>query len=425
MHSVVIIGSGFGAITAAIALQKRNITDFVMLERRSFFGGTWLQNTYPGAAVDVQSPLYSVSGEPYTWSHLFAKQGELAQYTESLIRKYLLDEHIQLHAEVTESRWVDDHWQLTLSDGQIFKAKAVINATGPLSTPVVPEFKGLNEYQGAHFHSNDWQHNVAIEGKNVAVVGSGASAVQIIPAIVDKVKSLRVVQRTPHWLLPRMDWSFSPSVAKLLACKPIYAFIRWVLYWSFELRVVAFKYSPLLLKLVGYYPAMRHLKKQVKSEGLRDKLTPNFTIGCKRIIVSNTYYPALQKEHTSLHDKSDGIIGFWEKGIEFAKSGKVEVDVVVFATGYDAADSMISYSVIGENNQELAEQWKDYPRAYLGTSMPQFPNFFMVTGPNTGIGHTSAIFVIESQMKYIMHCIDRLQNSEVSSIQPTVQAEDS
>ncbi|WP_229333574.1 NAD(P)/FAD-dependent oxidoreductase [Glaciecola sp. MH2013] len=423
MHAVVIIGSGFGAITAAIALQKRNISDFVMLERRSFFGGTWLQNTYPGAAVDVQSPLYSVSGEPYVWSHLFAKQSELADYTESLIQKYLLDQHIKLNSEVIESRWMGSFWRLSLANGKSLEAKAVINATGPLSTPVIPKFNNMADYQGVSFHSNDWQHDVEIDGKDVAIVGSGASAVQIIPAIVDRVKSLAVVQRTPHWLLPRMDWSFPKWLARILAFRPLYTLIRWCIYWALELRVIAFKYSPFLLKLVGHYPALRHLRKQVESPQLRAKLTPDFTIGCKRIIVSNTYYPALQKDNLRLFDASDAMLGFWEGGIEFAISGKVKADVVVFATGYDAADSMISYSVIGQHNIALSQQWKDYPRAYLGTTMPNFPNFFVVTGPNTGIGHTSAIFVIESQMKYISRCIDELQKETVTSIQPSAEAE--
>ncbi len=423
MHSVVIIGTGFGAISAAIALQKRNIIDFVMLERRSFAGGTWLQNAYPGAAVDVQSPLYSISGEPYPWSHLFAKQNELADYTESLIAKFLLSKHIRLNSEVIESRWQHNHWQVTTADKQVLQAKIVINATGPLSTPVIPDFKGLDKFEGQHFHTNDWQHDVDIAGKTVAVIGSGASAVQVIPAIVEKVKKLHVVQRTPHWLLSRLDWAFPSWLAKILAFKPLYTLIRWCIYWSLELRVIAFKYSPFLLKMLGYYPAMRHLKKQVDDPELRQKLTPDFTIGCKRIIVSNTYYPALQHRNTVLHDANDSLQHFTKTGIVFEHSGEQAIDVVVFATGYDAADSMISYSVIGKGGVSLQEQWQDFPRAYLGTTMPNFPNYFVVTGPNTGIGHTSAIFVIESQMKYIMQCIEKIQDEKLQSIEPTIQAE--
>jgi cation diffusion facilitator CzcD-associated flavoprotein CzcO len=423
MHSVVIVGTGFGAISAAIALLKRNIRDFVMLERRGFAGGTWLQNSYPGAAVDVQSPLYSISGEPYAWSHLFAKQNELANYTQGLIEKYLLAEHISLNAEVVASVWCDDHWQLTLTNGDKLSGKTIINATGPLSTPIIPDFEGFKTFQGKSFHTNDWQHDVDIKDKNVAIIGSGASAVQVIPAIIDKVKKLHVIQRTPHWVLPRLDWAFPPWLSNILALRPIYTLIRWFIYWSLEARVLAFKYNHTLLKMVGEWPAKKHLKKQVHDDSLRNKLTPDFTIGCKRIIISNTYYPALQKSNCELHDQQDTLLGFTEKGLSFADSGEVEADVVIFATGYNAADSMVSYDVTGRNNASLTEQWQDYPRAYLGTAIPNFPNFFVITGPNTGIGHTSAIFVIESQLKYVMRCIDILQDDNIKALEPTKEAE--
>lgn len=423
MYSVVIVGTGFGAISAAIALQKRNISNFIMLERRSFAGGTWLQNSYPGAAVDVQSPLYSISGEPYAWSHLFAKQNELADYTENLITKYLLADHIQLNAQVIDATWCSDHWSITIANKETIQAHSIINATGPLSTPVIPEFDGLDKYQGQHFHTNDWQHDVAITDKAVAIIGSGASAVQVIPAIVDKVDTLHVVQRTPHWLLPRMDWSFPAWLRKTLAFKPLYTAIRWFIYWALEIRVVAFKYNRTILKIVGQWPALRHLKKQVADADLRKKLIPDFTIGCKRIVVSSSYYPALQKSNCELHDNQDKLLGFFETGLIFERSGKVDVDVVIFATGYNASESMVSYTVTGSNQVTLSEQWDEFPRAYLGTSAPNFPNFFIVTGPNTGIGHTSAIFIIESQMKYIMRCIDILQDNQIKTIEPTVNAE--
>jgi cation diffusion facilitator CzcD-associated flavoprotein CzcO len=423
MHAVVIVGTGFGAISAAIALLKRDIEDFVMLERRSFAGGTWLQNSYPGAAVDVQSPLYSIAGEPYAWSHLFAKQNELAAYTQNLIAKYLLCEHIRLNAEVVGAIWRDSYWDVRLANDEILTCKAIINATGPLSNPVVPEFNGFDKFKGSSFHTNDWQHSVDITNKKVAVIGSGASAVQVIPAIVDKVATLHVIQRTPHWVIARMDWAFPRWLSNVFAFLPLYTVIRWFIYWTLEMRVLAFKYSRTLLKVLAEWPARKHLKNQVGDEALRKKLTPDFTIGCKRIILSNIYYPALQRANCELHDQHDTFIGFTENGLSFAGSGDLEVDVVVFATGYNASDSMVSYDVTGRKGTRLNEHWRDYPRAYLGTTVPNFPNFFVITGPNTGIGHTSAIFVIESQMKYVMRCIDILQSSKVKAIEPTESAE--
>ena len=423
MHAVVIIGSGFGGLSAAINLLKEGINDFIMLERRSFAGGTWLQNRYPGAAVDVHSPLYSLSGHPFAWSHMFAKQNELAQYTQHIIEQYQLSAKIRLNTPVLNANWDKDHWKIVAGNAQIFEAKILINATGPLSTPLIPAFEGLATFKGQKFHSNDWPSQLDLTNKTVAIIGSGASSVQIAPAIIDKVKHLHVVQRTPHWILPRPDFSIPKCLRKPLAFRPIYALIRWFIYWMLELRVLAFKYSKTLLKLVAQRPAENFLQKQVKDEQLRAKLRPDFIIGCKRILISNTYYPTLQKDNCTLHDKSDAFMGFTENGLAFENSGECPVDVVIFATGFNAVDSMVSYNVVGRNGHQLKQQWQDYPRAYLGTSLPNFPNLFLVTGPNTGIGHTSAIFVIESQMKYIMQCVRKLTYNGITSIEPTEYAE--
>ncbi|MBT1449650.1 NAD(P)/FAD-dependent oxidoreductase [Glaciecola sp. XM2] len=424
MHNIIIIGTGFGGISAAIKLNQRGIHDFIMLERRSFFGGTWMQNRYPGAAVDVPSPLYSVEGEPYPWTRLFAKRNELEAYTAHLVEKHQLNEKIKLNAEVKQAKWMDDHWQLTLKDGQVLQARTVINATGPLSTPVVPEFEGKDDFEGQSFHCNDWPDNLDLQDKKVAIIGSGASAIQIIPAIVEKVKKLHVFQRTPHWVIPRFDPKFPKWIQKLLSVKWLYGLIKRAIYVHYEVRVLAFKYSKFLLTVVGQGPANRLLKKQVPDEAFRKTLTPDFVIGCKRILISNTYFPALQKDNVSFHDKSSGIKRITKTGIVTSKDESLDVDVIVYATGYDAADSLISYEVRGRHNIALADQWSEYPRAYLGTSVPNFPNFFVVTGPNTGIGHTSAIYVIESQMRYIMQCVEKLQTPGVNSIEPTEYAEE-
>ncbi len=426
MHSTVIVGTGFGGISAAIALKKQSIDDFIMLERRSFAGGTWLQNRYPGAAVDVQSPLYSLSGNPFPWTHLFAKQPEIAKYTTEIIEKYELNSHIELNSTVKNARWQSDHWEIELSSGRYIQSKILINATGPLSTPLIPEFKDADKFTGRAFHCNDWPSDLSSEqllGKKVGIIGSGASAIQIIPAIIDKVKTLHVFQRTPHWILPRPDWKIPKRLRRLFALKPIYYVIRFIIYWLLELRVIAFKYSPRLLKLVGERPAKRHLKQQVQDDELRNKLTPNFVIGCKRILISDNYYPALQKENCTLHDKNNNIMAFTESGLLLKNAGNIDLDIIVFATGYNALESMVSYPVTGRDNVKLHAQWKDYPRAYLGTAVPNFPNFFVVTGPNTGIGHTSAIYVIESQIKYISHCINLLRDKRITSVEPTASAE--
>ena len=253
---------------------------------------------------------------------------------------------------------------------------------------------------------------------------TSSSAAQVIPAIIDNVKSLHVFQRTPHWVLPRWDIVFKPWQRKLLRVKWIYSLLRTVIYWLLEFRVLGFKYSRFILGLLGTRPAKRYLQSTVNDDELRQKLTPDFTIGCKRIIVSSTLYPALAHDNTTVHDKDDAVVKLTNNAVVTSQDKTIPIDVLVYSTGYDATDGIISYSVEGRNGAILSNVWADFPRAYLGTSIPDFPNLFIVTGPNTGIGHTSAIFVIESQMRYIMNCITKVVQEHKSTIEVTPNAED-
>lgn len=424
-YTVVIIGSGFGGQCAAINLHKIGVDDFCILERRPFLGGTWSQNTYPGAAVDVQSPLYSISSEPYDWSQMFADQYELQEYTEHVINKHYLREKTALNANVIEVRWneAESKWIIKTEKAGDFKAKILINASGPLSTPVIPKFKGQEKFKGHSFHTNNWDQNYDYKNKRVAIIGSGASAAQVIPAIAPDVKHLHVFQRTPHWVLPRADRVFSPTERKLLSNKWVYKGLRTGIYWALESRVIAFKYSKTLLNVAAQQQALKFLKKQVKDPVLRAKLTPDYTIGCKRIILSNTLYPALTRNNVSLYSKEQGIKEITETGIITQDGQKFDADLIVYSTGYDATDGVISYPVIGKKGTSMADVWSEYPRAYLGTTVPEFPNLFIVTGPNTGIGHTSAIFVIESQMQYIMNSIKLIKEKKLKSLEVKAEAE--
>lgn len=425
-YRVIIIGSGFGGQCAAIRLLEQGITDFRILERRDFMGGTWCQNSYPGAAVDVQSPLYSISSEPYVWSQMFAEQDELERYTNEVIDKHGLRDMTTRNANVRQVRWDDTakRWIIDTDAAGSFQAQVLINASGPLSTPVIPNFPGRDTFKGKSFHTNNWDHSYDYHGKRVAIIGSGASAAQVIPAIADKVGELHVFQRSPHWVLPRPDRKFSPFERKLLAIKPLYKALRWAIYWALESRVIGFKYSKTMLNLVAQREALKHLERQVPDPVLRKKLTPDFTIGCKRIILSSTLYPALSRANVRVHDRNDGISSINERGILTSKGEQLDVDLIIYSTGYDATDGVISYPVIGKDGVALSDVWAEYPRAYLGTAIPGFPNLFVVTGPNTGIGHTSAIFVIESQMKYITDCLNKLQKSGKQSIEVRREAED-
>lgn len=424
-YQVVIIGSGFGGQCAAIRLLEQGIGNFRILERRDFMGGTWCQNSYPGAAVDVQSPLYSISSEPSRWSQMFVEQDELQRYTNAVIDKHGLRERTTLKANVKQVRWDESRqrWLIETEAAGSFEAQILINASGPLSTPVIPNFPGRDSFQGKSFHTNGWDHSYDYRGKRVAIIGSGASAAQVIPAIADKAETLHVFQRSPHWVLPRPDRRFTRVERWLLGFRPFHKLLRWSIYWALEFRVVGFKYSKAALNLFAQKHAERHLAKQVPDPVLRKKLTPDFTIGCKRIILSSTLYPALSRPNVTLHDRHDGIAEINATGIRTAQGQQVDVDLIVWSTGYDATDGVISYPVIGKGGQTLAKRWEEYPRAYLGTAVPGFPNFFIVTGPNTGIGHTSAIFVIESQMNYILGSLKRLAKSGKQSIEVKPEAE--
>ncbi len=424
-HTAIIIGSGFGGQAAAINLRRIGIEDFLILERRAWMGGTWSQNSYPGAAVDVQSPLYSLSFEPYRWSQMFAEQDELVEYTNHVLAKHGLREKTKLNANVTKVQWDEaaQTWQVQLESGETLAAKFLINASGPLSTPVIPHFKGRDTFQGQTFHTNNWQHSYDHKGKRVAIIGSGASAAQVIPAIAHEVAQLHVFQRTPHWVLPRPDHVFSKFERALLGNKLIYKALRTAIYWGLESRVIGFKYSQKMLNVVAQKAALKHIAQQISDPAIRQAVTPDYTIGCKRIILSSTLYPALCRPNVQLHPKDDGIAEINARGILTAKGQQIDLDLIVYSTGYDATDGVISYPVVGKGGRSVQDVWAEFPRAYLGTSLPGFPNFFVVTGPNTGIGHTSAIFVIEAQMEYIRRAIQAVQKQGAKAIEVKPQAE--
>ena len=424
-YQAIIIGSGFGGQCAALKLKENGIENFLILERRNFMGGTWCQNTYPGAAVDVQSPLYSIESEPYDWSQMFVQQDELEAYTNYVIDKNGLRHKTQTNANVNRVEWheEDQVWHVHVQDQPILAAKFLINASGPLSTPVIPDFKGKDNFKGQSFHTNNWDQEYDYHSKRVAIIGSGASAAQVIPAIAKDVNKLHVFQRTPHWVLPRPDYVFKLWQRKLLKKKVLNKTLRKIIYWGLESRIIGFKYSNKMLELTAQNKAIKHINKQIPDPKLRNKVTPSYTIGCKRIILSDTLYPALCRDNVSLHDRNNGIKEITESGIITQSGEKLDLDLIIYSTGYQGSHGALSFPVIGRAKKSLSDFWNEYPRAYLGTSAPGFPNLFIVTGPNTGIGHTSAIVVIEAQMNYIIACIKSLTGNNNKAIEVKADAE--
>lgn len=425
-YTVIIIGTGFGGLCAALRLRQQGIENFLLLERCDKMGGTWVQNTYPGAAVDVQSPLYCIENEPYDWSQMFATQQELQHYTEWVIHKHQLQQKTLTRATVEKIQWQEQQqrWLLDLAGHDQLQAQFVINASGPLSKAVIPNLPGQEQFQGASFHTNHWDHQVDYKGKKVAIIGSGASAAQVIPAIAADVAQLHIFQRTPHWVLPRPDYVFKTWQRKLLRLPFFNRLLRGLIYWGLETRVIGFKYSSLMLDIVAGRKARQLIRRQIADTELQKKVTPDFQLGCKRVILSNSLYPAYCRPNVQLHDKTDGIAQITEQGVITTKGQQIDLDLMIYATGFDATDGLISYPVIGRNGQTLQSFWQDFPRAYLGTTVPDFPNLFIVTGPNTGIGHTSAIVVIEAQLNYILEAIQQVQNKGKNFIEVTAQAEE-
>jgi len=425
-YKVIIIGSGFGGQLAAINLVKEGITDFLILERRNFMGGTWSQNVYPGAAVDVPSPLYAISSEPYDWSQMYAEQKELNEYTNFIIEKHKLRDKTAINSTVSKIQWCElsQFWQVDIEGRESYQAQFVINASGPLSTPVIPDFKGRDKFKGKSFHSNNWDSSYDHKDKRVAVIGSGASAAQIIPAIAKDVRHLTVLQRAPHWVMPRNDYIFKNWQRAILRKKWAYNLLRNTIYCILEYRILGFKYSQKLLNLVGKTDSLKHIKKQIPDPKLQKLVTPDFDFGCKRVILSDTLYPAYCQDNVDLITKENGIKEITENGIMTQDGVEHELDLIVYSTGYDATDGVISYPVVGKDGQTLAQAWHEFPRAYLGTSAPGFPNLFIVTGPNTGIGHTSALFLIESQMSYIMKGIKQVEKQNKKVIEVKTDAEE-
>lgn len=424
-YTAIIIGSGFGGQTAAMKLKKMGIEDFVILERRDFMGGTWCQNTYPGAAVDVQSPLYSIEAEPYKWTQMYAEQAELEKYTNYVIDKHNLRIKTHTNTNVEGVRWneAEHKWVVSTNQGE-YVGQFLINASGPLSTPMIPNFKGKDSFKGESFHTNNWNWEYDYKGKRVAVIGSGASAAQAIPAMAGDIGEMHVFQRSPHWVLPRPDRKFMKFERFLLGFKPLHKLLRTLIYWQLETRVIGFKYSKLMLEFAAQRKAERFIKKQISDPELQKAVKPDFTIGCKRIILSSTLYPALDQDNVHVHTKDDGIAEINANGILTTQGKQIDVDLIVYATGYCATDGVISYPVEGRGGRTIAQQWDEFPRAYLGTSLPGFPNLFIMTGPNTGIGHTSAIFVIEAQLNYIEKAINSVRNGQHQTIEPSEKAED-
>lgn len=406
---IVIIGTGFGGLGMAIQLKKAGIESFTLLEKASNLGGTWRDNTYPGAACDVQSHLYSYSFEPKSdWTRKFGLQPEIRSYMESCASKYGLHEHIHFNQEVANAQFdkASAQWTLTTKGGETLTADIVISAVGQLNQPAYPSIPGADRFKGALFHSARWNHDVDLTGKSVAVIGTGASAIQFVPQIVPKVKEVKLFQRSGAWVIPKPDRPFSGFEQWLFESFPLIdRLYRTSIYWKNEVRALGFTKLGFLLEAWAWQ-SKRVMRKHVKDPVKRAKLTPDYKIGCKRILISNDWFPAVSQDHVDII--TDGIQEITEDGLISADGTHHKVDVIIYGTGFKATDFLTPMQVTGLNGLDLNEAWKDGADAYKGLCVSGFPNLFLLYGPNTNLAHSSIIFMLESQIRYVMQCVRML-----------------
>lgn len=404
--SVVIIGTGFGGVAAAIELKRAGFDDVLILERGDDVGGVWRENTYPGAACDVPSPFYSFSFEPNPrWPHRFSRQPAILDYLRHIAEEYDLHRHIRFGAEVTQARYDDStgRWTVRTAGGETVDAGAVVPAVGQLSRPSWPDIPGLESFAGDSFHSAQWDHSVDLRGKRVAVIGTGASAIQFVPEIQPEVAALKVFQRTPPYLVPRPDSDFGPRHHTVFEKLSFTQRVERGTWWAVcETLAIAFLYSKPLARAVTAI-SRRHMRKQVPDPALFAKVWPDYPVGCKRILFSSDYLPALGQPNVEV--VTDGIREIRPEGIVDADGSLHEVDVIVHGTGFTASDFLAPIEVRGRGGADLRERWREGAHAYLGLAVPDFPNMFLMYGPNTNVGSGSIVFMLEQQARHLAEAI--------------------
>lgn len=414
-HRVIIVGGGFSGLGVAIRLLAAGIRDFVLLERAEQLGGTWRENTYPGCACDVPSQLYSFSYAPHAWSRVFAPQPEIQRYLLKVADEHGVMPYVKLGCALEAARWDDaaQVWQLDTSTGPL-RARVLVAGLGPLHVPKLPDIPGLDRFAGEVFHSARWNHALSLRGRKVAVIGTGSSAIQFVPEIQPQVERLVLFQRTAPWVLPKPDHVY-PRVEQA-AFDHLPGFrrgYRSTIYGLLELLQLAER-KPAVMQQIQKV-GLAHLRMQVRDARLREQLTPHFTLGCKRLLLSNTYYPALQRDNVELVPHAMTEIRL--RSVVGGDGHEREVDTIICGTGFHVTDSPAAELIVGRQGRSLAQVWEGSPHAYLGTSIAGFPNFFFMIGPNLGNGHSSALVLIEAQADYIADALATMAREQLTSVE--------
>jgi cation diffusion facilitator CzcD-associated flavoprotein CzcO len=420
---VVILGTGFSGLGMAIRLKQQGDENFVVLEQASAIGGTWRDNTYPGCACDIPSHLYSFSfALNPNWSRSYSPQREIWDYLRRCAKHFGILPHILWNTKLLEASWhdTDQCWHITTTQGQ-YTTNILILGNGPLSEPSFPLIPGIDLFEGVKFHSAQWNHDFDLSGKNVAVIGTGASSIQFIPKIQPQVKHLSLFQRTPPWILPRNDHRIPSWQRAMFRLLPVtQRFVRSRIYLRLELIALGFIYRKNMLEGTMRL-SLHYMEKQVNDPILRTKLTPHYTLGCKRVLLSDDFYPALTQPNVEVI--TDKIREVKAKSIVTEDGLEHPIDAIIFGTGFHVTDSQLPHYMYGRDGRSLAEHWQSASSAYLGTTVAGFPNLFLLIGPNTGLGHNSMVFMIESQLNYILDCLRIMgrRNLVAVDIRPEIQ----
>lgn len=419
---IAIIGAGFSGLGMAVNLTQRGFDDFVVVERGTDVGGTWHFNTYPGCACDVPSHLYSFSfHQKPDWERTYSLQPQIRTYLRSTAEEFDLYPRIRFETTVDGARWDEGAmcWRIETSAGEM-TARVLIGAWGPLFEPKLPAVPGAESFEGETFHSARWDHDFDPRGKRIAAIGTGASAIQFVPEIAPEAEQLYVFQRTPPWVLPHTARATSRFERKLYARLPrLQEALRAGVYSARELLVLGFVKFPPAMKLVGRL-ALRHQRSQIDDPELREKVRPDYDIGCKRILPSNEWYPALGRDNVEL--VTEGVAEIKPRSIVADDGTEVEVDAIIYGTGFHVTDPPASRTIIGRGGRSLAQHWGETMAAHAGSTVPEFPNLFMVIGPNTGLGHSSMVYMIESHVNYIVGALEQMSRRDAGVVEVTEQA---
>ena len=423
---IAIVGAGFAGIGSAIQLKQAGIESFTMFERAGDVGGTWRDNTYPGAACDVPSHAYSLSFEQNpNWSRRYSPASEIQAYLLGITDKWNLRDHLRLNTAITGAKFDEGRgtWTLTTNQGDTYSARVVISGVGGLVDPATPDIKGLKTFSGRMFHTARWDHGYDLSGKRVAVIGTGASAIQVVPSIAPQVGRLKVFQRTPAWVVPKGDYAYSDSAKHRYAHHPwTLNLSRLGIYWLSEIfGPMVFLDAPRLSSL-GERMSLAHLHKQVKNPELRRKLRPTFQFGCKRILISDDYWATFERDNVDL--VTEPIAEIKPAGIQTADGTMHELDAIILATGFDLGLTHAPFPVTGRGGKSLDETWKKGAVAYKGMTVSGFPNWFILMGPNTGPGHTSVLVYTEAQIEHALGAIQKLMSEHLKYVDVRQEVQD-